>query len=145
MTPQLLASLTEMGNDLFAIRSFEQWLKGIPDTFNYNPLDLLYWEQRCGNWLAMCQLEFDIAWKDIFTPFNCRELLVNMLAVEEKYRKPPKYEFYTEVMLQLWPEVLSAPINPHKKKSVSVLLMSFLKTQLRRYTPDFIRRTLRGR
>jgi hypothetical protein len=62
-----------------------------------------------------------------------------MLAAEEKYRKPPKYELYREVMSQLWPEVLSVPINPQKRKSVGGLVKSFLKTQLRRYTPDFIK------
>ena len=141
ITPQVLSSLV-MGNDVFAMRSFEKWLNGTNDIFNYNMFDLFYWEQRCGNWLAMSQLEFDIAWKDIFTPFNCRELLVTMLATEEKYRKPPKYELYRKVMSQLWPEVLSVPINPHKRKSVGGLLKSFLKTQLRRYTPDFIKRAL---
>lgn len=144
ITPQSLSSLT-MGGDLFATRSFEKWLKGTTDIFNYNLLDLFYWEQRCGNWLAMCQLEFDVAWKDIFTPFNCRELLVNMLAVEEAYRKPPTYEFYKQVMVQLWPEVLNAPINPHKKKSVGVLATTFLKNQLRRHTPDFIKKIVKGR
>lgn len=144
ITPQSLSSLT-MGGDLFATRAFEKWLMGTKDIFNYNLLDLFYWEQRCGNWLAMCQLEFDIAWKDIFTPFNCRELLVNMLGVEEAYRKPPAYQLYKQVMLQLWPEVLSAPINPHKEKSVAVLAKSFLKNQLRRHTPDFIKKAIRGR
>ena len=145
MTPQSLSARVGMGNDPFAVRSFEKWLKGIPDTFNYNLLDLFYWEQRGGNWLAMCQSEFDIAWRDIFTPFNCRNLLMNMLGVEENYRKPPKYELYTEVMLQLWPEILSAPINPHKQKNMSAMLKSSLRNQLRRYTPDFIIRALRGR
>lgn len=143
ITPQYLSSRA-MGNDLFATQSFEKWLVGTKDVFNYNLLDLFYWEQRCGNWLAMCQLEFDIAWKDIFTPFNCRELLVNMLAVDGKYRKAPKYELYRQVMLRLWPEVLSAPINPHKRKGVGVLLESFLKKQLRHHTPDFIKKAIRG-
>lgn len=141
ITPQLLSALT-MGGDLFATRSFEKWLVGTKDVFNYNLLDLFYWEQRCGNWLAMCQSEFDLAWKDIFTPFNCRELLVNMLALEGKYRKPPNYELYRQVMLRLWPEVLSAPINPHKRKGIGVLLKSFLKNQARRHVPVFIKKAL---
>lgn len=146
ITPQLLSALTGMGNDLFAVRSYEKWLKEITNIAsynildsNYNMLDLFYWEQRCGNWLAMCQLEFDSAWKDIFTPFNCRELLVNMLALDEKYRSPPKYELYREVISQLWPDVLSAPINPHKRMSISFLLR-LLRIQLRPYTPAFIKR-----
>lgn len=141
ITPELLSSLV-MGNDIFATRFFEKWLSETSDTFNYDILDLFYWEQRCGNWLAMSQLEFDIAWKDIFTPFNCRELLVCMLAAEEKYRNPPKYELYREAMLLLWPEVLSVSINPQKRKGVGSLLKTFLKAKLRYYIPDFIKRTL---
>jgi hypothetical protein len=144
ITPQSLSSLV-MGDDIFAIKPFENWIRGTHDTFNYDRFDLFYWEQRCGNWLAMCQSEFDIAWKDIFTPFNCRELVVNMLAVDEKYRKPPTCELYKEIMSHLWPEVLHFPFNPHKKKSVGRVLESFVRSQLRHYTPEFIKRSLRRR
>jgi len=145
ITPQLLSDVaTGLDNDVFAMRSFEKWLAGLNDVFDYNIADLYLWEQRCGRWVAMSQLEFDIAWKDIFTPFNCRELLVNMLAVEEKYRKGPEYALHREVMSTLWPEVLSVPINPHRQKSTGVMLKSFLKNKLRRHTPDFIKRAIRG-
>ena len=142
VTPHSLSSLV-MGNHVFAVGPFENWLNGANEIFNYDIFDLFYWEQRCGSWLAMCQLEFDVAWRDIFTPFNCRELLVNMLAVDEKYRKPPANQLYKEIISQLWPEVLSVPINPHKWKSASALLKSSLKNKLRRHTPDFIKKVLR--
>jgi hypothetical protein len=80
-------------------------------------LDLFYWEQRAGNWLATCELEFDIAWKDIFTPYNCRLLLMDMLSADDIYRRPPQYELYKKMILTLWPEVLAEPINPHKVKT----------------------------
>lgn len=146
ITPQLLSHVaTGLDTDVFAIRSFEKWLKGIKDAFNYNIADLYYWEQRCGRWAATSQLEFDIAWKDIFTPFNCRELLVNMLAVEEKYRKGPEYALHRGVIVKLWPEILSVPINPHSQKGAGLSLKTFLKNTVRRHTPDFIKKAIRGR
>ena len=109
-----LAFLTRMGNHPFAVKHFSKWLGGIGDIYNVDILDLFYWEQRAGNWLAMCQLEFDIAWKDIFTPYNCRLLLMDMLSAADIYRRPPQYELYKKMILTLWPEVLAEPINPHK-------------------------------
>lgn len=116
VTPRRLSMMKGMKHR-FAALQFGNWLEGLRDGFNYHPLDLFCWEQGAGNWLAMCQLEFDIAWKDIFTPFNCRELLITLLAVSESYRKPPGYELQKRMILDLWPEVLEEAINPHKKKS----------------------------
>jgi hypothetical protein len=109
-----LALLTRMGSHPFAVNHFNKWLEGIGEIYNVDILDLFYWEQRAGNWLAMCQLEFDIAWKDIFTPYNCRRLLMGMLSADEIYRRPPQYELYKKMISTLWPEVLVEPINPHR-------------------------------
>jgi hypothetical protein len=78
---------------------------------------LFEWEHGCGSWLAATQLEFDMAWKDIFTPFNCRDIAVAMLSVPTQYRKGPDYPLFRRLIQKLWAEVLEAPINPHKKRS----------------------------
>ncbi len=122
-----LAFLTRMGNHPFAVNHFNKWLKSIGDIYNVDILDLFYWEQRAGNWLAMCQLEFDIAWKDIFTPYNCRLLLMDMLSADDIYRRPPEYELYKKMILALWPEVLAEPINPHRVQT----RMQRLKRQIK--------------
>ena len=127
VTAQDLSMLQKMGKNQFAINCFENWLSGLGEIHNVHILDLFDWEQGHGNWLAMSQLEFDIAWKDIFTPFNCRNLLISMLSTEEKYRKPPKYLLYEKLILNLWPEVLSVPINPHKKKRFASTIKFYLK------------------
>ena len=90
------------------------------------------WELDDGNWLAMCQLEFDIAWKDLFTPYNCRSIINTMLSVKLDYMMPPKNEFYMKLINNLWPDVLDIPINPHKeiKRSVYSKLRLFAR---RRY------------
>jgi len=132
-----LSRLQRMGKNQFAINCFENWLSGLGEIHNLHILDMFEWEQGHGNWLAMCQLEFDLAWKDTFTPFNCRNLLITMLSVKEKYRKPPKYELFERLILDLWPEILSVPINPHKKKNNG--LYSIIKS----YIPDPLKRSLK--
>ena len=141
-----LSLVQNMRKNQFAIKHFESWLSRLGEIYNVNVLDLFEWEQGHGVWLPMCQLEFDIAWKDIFTPFNCRNLLISMLSIEEKYRRPPKYILYEKLIFKLWPEVLSVPINPHKKKRFNFLMKSYIniKSQLARYLPDSIKRRVKG-
>lgn len=103
--------------DTFAMRHLQRWLDDVGSGHGINKLDLFEWEHECGSWLATTQLEFDIAWKDIFTPFNCRELLVTMLSVPTRYRKGPDFPLFQRVIQQLWPEVQDAPINPHRRHS----------------------------
>ena len=128
-----LSPLYYMGKSQFAIKNVENWLSGLGEIYNFDVLDLFEWEQGHGTWLAMCQLEFDIAWKDIFTPFNCRNLLINMLSVKEKYRRPPKYELHKKLILKLWPELLSVAINPHyDTKTFCSIIKSYICYLLKR-------------
>jgi hypothetical protein len=96
----------------FAIRHFETWLDDVGENSPVKVLDLLEWEQGHGSWLAMTQLEFDIAWRDILTPYNCRELLAALLAVRETHRRAPEYRLFKAAIQELWPDVLCQPINP---------------------------------
>ena len=114
ITAEDLAKLQKMGANRYALESFKNWLSDLGCTYNIDPLDLFIWEQTHGNWLAMCQLEFDIAWQDIFTPFNCRRVLVTALSVYAKYRRAPAYVLSKKLISVLWPELLAVPINPHK-------------------------------
>jgi hypothetical protein len=112
VTAEDLAKLQKMGLQPFVIDSYNQWLSGLGPIYNVHPLDLFEWEQGHGNWLAMCQLEFDIAWQDIFTPYNCRKLLETMLSVKNEYRESPDYKLHKLLISNLWPELLEVPINP---------------------------------
>jgi len=109
-----LASMTNMGWHPFAIRHFQSWFNDVGDTKGYSLLDLFYWENRVGNWLAMCQAEGDVSAKDIIAPFNCRNLLTQMLGVSQDKRAYPKYLFHRELISSLWKAALAEPINPHK-------------------------------
>ena len=76
----------------FARKHFDKWLAAVGDCRQYHILDIFHWEQKDGSWLAQKFLEFDTAWIDIFSPYNNRRLLIDMLAVEECYRRAPSFE-----------------------------------------------------
>ncbi len=134
VTSQRLSQFAQMGKNPFAVNAFEKWLVELSDkAYNFNLLDLFYWEQRCGNWLAMTQLEFGMVWKEIVTPFNCRKLLIDMLSIDENYRMPPEYKLHKELILKLWPDVLCEPINPHMKKKPKDSIKSYIKHRLKNF------------
>jgi len=101
----------EMEKNSYVIKHWEQWLSGLGEIYNIHILDLFYWEHWAGNFAAMAQSEWDIV-QDVFTPYNCRRLLMNMLSVDEKYRNHDEPILYKELILNLWPEVLSEAVNP---------------------------------
>jgi len=117
LTAADLARLQGMGANEFALRHFGAWLNGLGRTWNVKHLDLFEWEQGHGSWLACTQLEFDIAWREIVTPYNCRTLLTTLLAVDEKYRRAPHYQLFRMLIEALWPDLLSEPINPGQRPS----------------------------
>lgn len=98
----------------YAVAETEKWCAGAGNIHDLDWGTIFYWEQRIANWLAMTQLEFDTAWRDIYSPYNCREMLTEMLAVRGKDRRQPHNRLYKELIRNLWPEVLSEPVNPHK-------------------------------
>ena len=128
-----LAKMQHMADVPFAIKAFEEWLNDINQPYNINILDLFEWEQGHGNWLAMTQLEMDFAWKDILAPYNCRELLITMLSVDEEFRQGAKGELFISLIQKLWPETLNEPINPGKKRKVSLKGKIRKKLQLLKY------------
>lgn len=114
-TPEMLAWLEYGSTHPFLVASFAEWLDDVGRQRHVKLLDLFEWEQDYGNWLAMVQLEFDTAWRDIFTPYNCREVLAAMLGVPERYRRPRDGILWRMFIGQMWPELLSEPINPHRR------------------------------
>ena len=112
---EYLASITKMKDSSFAIAAFQNWLSSVKQLYNINLYDLFYWEQRCGRWLSNNCLAFLMAWEEVFFPFNCRSLLVDLLSVSAKYRLPKEYTFFYDLIKNIWPDVLSEPINPKQK------------------------------
>jgi predicted O-methyltransferase YrrM len=123
----------KLGDHPFARHHFQRWLESLERPMGYNAADLFYIEQRAGRWMASSQLEFGHVWRDVFAPFNSREVLTALLAVPEAARRPPRNRLFTDLIARLWPEVLSEPINPHMVRSPSGPLRRFTKSLKRRF------------
>ncbi|MGH2108679.1 hypothetical protein [Aerococcus urinaeequi] len=95
-------------------KQLESWLlsaKEFAKGKNISVVNLFYWEQRMGNWGSLTANEEDIAIEN-FMPFNNRKLLMVIMSVDDNYRVSPDFILYKKVAENLWPEVLSEPINP---------------------------------
>ena len=139
-TPETLAWLEYGSTHPFLVQHFRDWLQDAGRQDHVKLLDLFEWEQDYGNWLAMTQLEFDIAWREIFTPYNCRALLETMLGADERFRRAPDYQLFRRAIAKAWPELLSEPINPHASVGRLALRIADLKAivkywQFRRTQP----------
>lgn len=105
----------KMGFIKECLKNWYNETKRLESDYGYDLYDLFYWEHRMGSWQAQSQLEWDIA-QEVFTPFNSRELLDLMLAIDPSYRKAYSPVLYSDAMKILWAEVLSEPINPLSNK-----------------------------
>lgn len=114
LSPGYLAYVKGYGGNDFVIEANRAWLNGLGPLHGTSAIELYEWEQEHGNWLAMTQLEFDTAWRDIIAAYNCRDVLANLLAVHDRHRRAPGYTLFRRIIEKLWPEVLCEPINPHK-------------------------------
>jgi hypothetical protein len=81
----------------------------------------------------MTQLEFDNAWRDVVTPFNCRALLTMLLGVDERSRRAPRYAFFRRMIQRLWPETLSEPVNPARPNGFAVRAARRMRRLMVRY------------
>jgi hypothetical protein len=119
ITPETLARVTRYPTHTFTLKAFEKWLSDAKCRYNISVWDLFQWEIKHGGWQPMTQLEWDIV-QEVFTPFNCRSLLTTLLSVDESDRKIPDFTLYMSMIAELWPEVLSEPINPPYRVPLSL-------------------------
>jgi hypothetical protein len=111
-----LVQAAKLGAHPFALRHFQAWLDTVERPYDLSVGDLFYVEQRAGRWLATSQLEFGQVWRDIFAPFNSREIVSSLLTVPAGLRREPESLLFKDLIARMWPEALSEPINPHKLK-----------------------------
>jgi len=137
-----LPAIGRFRDEPFAIKHFRAWLDNNYNRYDIKLMDLFYWEHAHGNWVAMTQMQFDIAWREIFTPYNCRDVLQAFLSVNEKDRIQPHVKLYKDIISRAWPELLNQPINPHKtaKLSIKTKIKNSIKSKLR-HTKNIILRT----
>jgi hypothetical protein len=109
-----LLALVHLSDSEYAAASLNDWYaeaKPRCDALGYNLRDLFFWEQKLGNWGSMFAAELDIA-IDEFYPFGTRRLVETILAIDEKLRPYDNSSVHQKMIELLWPELLSAPINP---------------------------------
>jgi hypothetical protein len=122
-----------------AIREFDKWIqgaKGACEESGLNIMELLYWEQKIGRWAAASFGEYDIV-TETFTPYNNRLLNVILLGISERYRRDRMWHVPIKQIQCMWPETLSAPIQPGE--NLGGKLLRFIRRQvLHKYvTPWF--------
>lgn len=144
-TPELLAWLEYSSTHPFLVSHFREWLTDAGQQKHVKLLDLFEWEQDYGSWLAMTQLEFDCAWHEIFTPYNCRQVLTTLLGVAEQYRKAPDHLLFRRAIHKAWPELLLEPINPHATVGRLVLRVSDMKAVVKYWQFRLAQRKQRNR
>ncbi len=126
------AYLAGCKNDPFVIRQYKDWLDSNEPDFEklgYNYLDMFYWEQRMGTWAAKTKTEARALGREIFSPFNSRELLTLLLSVNRKMRDNHITILYNKIAAILSNnnnEVLKIPYNPCPKQRM-IWLMNKLK------------------
>lgn len=126
-----LAKYIGMSDSEFASRALAEWIPSIESRQGFKVLDLFYWEQRIGRWLAANCVEFDLGWKDILVPFNIRSLLTDLLACDQTHRDNLKPHLYREAIDDLWPEVLQQPVNPKPRPGLKTRIKKRLKRLFR--------------
>ena len=127
----MLAQLSKFDDSPFAQKAIDAWLKvsyDVAEKYNYEILDLYYWEIKMGSWQATSQLEWDIV-QEVFAPFNCRALLIHMLGVNVKHRSPFNNRLHKGIVRKLWPLMLTVPRNPIPLQQVIIRTIRLLKAK----------------
>ncbi len=114
--PTVTRMLRVMGfaGSQFAGRALEQWLEGLGPQMagtGLDVLDMLYWEQRMGNWGAQYPAEQDIAVEEL-SPFNGRDIIMTLLGTPAVLRQGPGYPVYAQMAERMWPGIMQEPVNP---------------------------------
>lgn len=132
-TPENFALYTHMEGNAFVMAQFAAWHEqALPaiTASGINAWDLFYWEQRLGSWLATVRTEFDVV-QEVVSPFNCRALLEVLLGVDESLRDRPDFSFYSALIADLWPELLTYPMNPRSRTAAITRRLRALPHRLR--------------
>ena len=119
----------------YLVAHLGQWLEETTHVcarHGFRLLDMFHWEMKAGRRVARSILHLDPA-HDTFSPFACRKLALSYLAVPEVHRRPARgFELQHEVIRALWPETLSADINPARTGDLVLRKLRRLRRHARR-------------
>lgn len=124
ITPADLARFDSMENEPLALDAHARWLSSIPAS-SIDVRELFSWEQLGGRIQTIYRAGYDLV-QDSFAPFNCRRLLVTMLSVERSYRERPQCLILRDLIEDVWPELLSEPVNPPRRPGRAETLVRVL-------------------
>jgi len=108
----------------YAQKKYKEWFNErlfIEEQYNYDIMDLFFWEERAFNFGGKGQADKDIAQED-YIPFNCCKLMEVLLSANEKYRIQHINYLHTEIIKYLYPDALLVPINPSLEYKAITLL-----------------------
>ncbi len=124
LSPEKISFILKYPFLKYAVDRYSNWLKRNQKLFEYHHyrvLDMLHWEENCGNWVAKTKTERRIRGFKAFSPFNSRELILTLYGVHKKYRHKENPVLYRKMINLLWPDVLQVPVNPGvKQKAIKV-------------------------
>lgn len=125
-----------MAENSFVTKAWSKWLSKLQDRdiHNVHIMDLFYREHWAGNFGAMGQADWDII-KDEFTPYSCRNLLTNMLGVDERFRDHDEPVLHRALAARMWPQALCEPVNPTSPLIRVKGLIKQILVELKLYTP----------
>jgi hypothetical protein len=113
LTARQLAAVytgTAFGSDLVAVNAIDAFMRQCNFDrnvfFNYDPLDLFYWEHRNTKWQSLLCQEAEMA-TDVFIPFNNRSLIKLFLSLPFDQRRSAI--LHREITISMLPQLRDVP------------------------------------
>ncbi len=118
-----LCFLAGYSNWPFPSHQYLLWLqnKSLFHRKGYHYLDMFYWEEKMGNWLAKTKTEMNALGIDMLSPFNSRGLLGLLLSTKRRHRDSHFNRLYDLMISELSDKKLKLsklPINPCLKQRI---------------------------
>ena len=120
LTGKDLARIYGYPNIEYVENTYNEWIDAnivVFESHNLNIMDMFYWDERVGNWVAKMKSAF-MLFSDHFSPFNSRILLQTALSSKRQDRDAYFNTIYREILNILSPELLKLPINPGPKSAI---------------------------
>jgi len=99
-----LALLNGFSQNTFVIEKYQDWLSKNKEIFlkhNFNLLDTFYWEEKMSIWTAKAKSEANAMDLNLFSPFNSRALLHQLLNTNRKDRDKFTSKLYKAITTEL--------------------------------------------
>lgn len=123
---RLLAKAHHVDKFDFAVKYYQEYLEeawDISQKTKINIFELSYHENLNNTMGCQLQTDKDIAQEE-FIIFNSSYLVQRMLTYDFRQRNIPLRKLHTDLIKEMWPELLKYPLNPTFKNKAKKLLFS---------------------